>query len=183
MQMIHLLRSLCISRKTSTAEMATLGCHFLKDQAMITGHSAAMSEQAAYTQTTAYQTQKSPWILKLLFKSHWLQVTYIFCLTWNDSVLHYFAGTGSYSLKHLWLPSLWSVKREARPVFIERLQNCWKLRRRGELELEKWKRTESEKKIMSVFKRKNTMGISLKILQKSSQNLARTHTSERRWYI
>lgn len=106
----------------------------------------------------------------------------------------------------LWLSSFWLIKNAARPAFTERhkikisqslrekrplnfpqiwkdtyewMKNCWKLRKRGELELEERKRTGLEKKRMAVFKWRNTMGISLKTFPVSSQSSVRTYSSEK----
>lgn len=106
----------------SAAEPGTCWCHFLKTP----GHDyraqnctvQEVRTSCIYTQPTAYHIQILPWILKLHFKSHWLQVTYISCLTWDDIALHYFATT--IPLKCLWLSSFWLVKNVESPVFSKR---------------------------------------------------------------
>lgn len=103
-----------IFRKLSAAEPGTCWCHFLRTpghdyraQSCIIVQEVRTSHK--YTQPTAYHIEILSWILELHFKSHWLQVTYISYLTWNDIALHYFDAT--MPLKCLWLSSFWLVKK------------------------------------------------------------------------
>lgn len=108
--------------KFSAAEPGTCWCNFLKTPGHGYREQSCIVQEVRtshmYTQPTAYHIQILPWILEHHLKSHWLQVTYISFLTWNDIVLHYFAAT--IPLKCLWLSLFWLVKYVESLVYSER---------------------------------------------------------------